>query len=548
MFPKDISDTCRDFLQKIFRFDPEERLSIAELLEHPFLNGKFLKVKSFISYYLEKNSDHSSVFETLQTLQSLNQQKGNNLLRSLNSLNNNNSPDWSSNDMKGVSPNEIQPSGKRPSKTKNPNANFLSRVFETNKEEECSPMERDEFGRNIIQKGRWFTPGTVSNQLNPNIKQNSLKKLKTDDLNPVNEELDQEDNPDLDGEKSLIEEGEDRIDGENNIQSPFVPIKASIFKTLKSGENFIEVSENNFENKTKGMTNEEKRRALEEEMMKELEIISSKDISQISENNQSLTNKHFVSNYQDFVVEVFENEGQKSRYSQEDSKRLENNKTRDSGNDSVPFKDSRSSTVVKLENLSGEYESNQDKEERRRKIEEEIHKKLEKIKLKNLTNAFFRSSSNESKNSMKQSIGDKSKSTIKLESLNSKESQEQGKIRETPETQKGYDDGFFERLEIVKSQELFRGSPNSPENKSFAIKIESMDSQKFDQIEKEQRKKFGEEFQKQLEHVSRSQSPTPNQSVMSLPFYCGELDVISELNKSSTVQQPKEVQSQVTST
>ncbi len=43
MFPEDVSDVCLDFLQKVFRFKPEDRFSIHELLEHPFLNGNLNK-------------------------------------------------------------------------------------------------------------------------------------------------------------------------------------------------------------------------------------------------------------------------------------------------------------------------------------------------------------------------------------------------------------------------------------------------------------------------------------------------------------------------
>jgi len=38
-FPKDISENCRDFLYKTFKFRPEDRPSPLDLLDHPFVRG-----------------------------------------------------------------------------------------------------------------------------------------------------------------------------------------------------------------------------------------------------------------------------------------------------------------------------------------------------------------------------------------------------------------------------------------------------------------------------------------------------------------------------
>jgi len=38
-FPKDISENCRDFLYRTFKFKPEDRPSPLELLDHPFVRG-----------------------------------------------------------------------------------------------------------------------------------------------------------------------------------------------------------------------------------------------------------------------------------------------------------------------------------------------------------------------------------------------------------------------------------------------------------------------------------------------------------------------------
>lgn len=35
--PEDISESCKDFLTKVFKYNPEERPSMQELLEHPFV-------------------------------------------------------------------------------------------------------------------------------------------------------------------------------------------------------------------------------------------------------------------------------------------------------------------------------------------------------------------------------------------------------------------------------------------------------------------------------------------------------------------------------
>ena len=452
---------------------------------------------------------------------------------------------------KADSQNESQSSIKRQSKSRNPQPNFLSRVFESNTEEECSPMERDEFGKNIIQKGRWFNSG--GSQPNQNHKQ-GLKKTKTDELNTVNEEA--EENHDKNERK--ISKEEENGERRNSYQNPFVPVKVSKFKTLNTGENFIEVDEGGndqsiekaMKEKTQAMTKEEQRKAIEEALLKELEGISSKSLSEESENSQSFTNKDYQPDFKDFNEQNSPKEEPRSRFSPNNSK-IGKNKTRDSNNDSVPFKESRSNTLIKLENLSGEYEF--DREKRRRRCENEMQKRLESVKRNNLTHGVFKTN-NESKNTIleysnntdqgknlsiiqrntNQSV-DKSKSIIKLESLMSKESQS----RESPDPQKKYNNRILDGLEIAKSHDLFNGSPRSPENKSFTIKIDSMDSQKFEVKDLEHRKQFGEEFQKQLDKINAynlSQSQSPNQSVMSIPFQFGEMDAISEFNKSSNIQ------------
>ena len=47
-FPNNISEQCRDFLYKIFKFRPEDRPTAADLLEHPFVKGSFLMFLSLI--------------------------------------------------------------------------------------------------------------------------------------------------------------------------------------------------------------------------------------------------------------------------------------------------------------------------------------------------------------------------------------------------------------------------------------------------------------------------------------------------------------------
>jgi len=43
--PNELSENCRDFLMKTFQFNPEDRPTAADLLEHPFVRGG-----SFLSF------------------------------------------------------------------------------------------------------------------------------------------------------------------------------------------------------------------------------------------------------------------------------------------------------------------------------------------------------------------------------------------------------------------------------------------------------------------------------------------------------------------
>lgn len=43
-FPSEVSESCRDFLYKTLKFKPEDRPTALDLLEHPFVKGKFLLV------------------------------------------------------------------------------------------------------------------------------------------------------------------------------------------------------------------------------------------------------------------------------------------------------------------------------------------------------------------------------------------------------------------------------------------------------------------------------------------------------------------------
>lgn len=40
--PEDISDNCKDFLAKVFKYNADERPSIQEMLEHPFVQCRNL--------------------------------------------------------------------------------------------------------------------------------------------------------------------------------------------------------------------------------------------------------------------------------------------------------------------------------------------------------------------------------------------------------------------------------------------------------------------------------------------------------------------------
>ncbi len=88
---EDVSENCRDFLEKIFKHNPKDRPSSFDMLDHCFIYGKFFNIENIINRNLsDKNHDNSSVMETLQTLQSFslpNRQGGMFQSGSLNSMN-----------------------------------------------------------------------------------------------------------------------------------------------------------------------------------------------------------------------------------------------------------------------------------------------------------------------------------------------------------------------------------------------------------------------------------------------------------------------------
>ncbi len=260
----------------------------------------------------------------------------------------------------------------------------LSRVFETNTEEETSPIERrDRFGNKIVQKGRYFNkaPTIEEKNLPPNLNSNSpkknknkpvpaaantkLKKSRTADLMTVKEAIDQEDHADPKF-KTEVDDSK-TIQDEKEVKIPFTPIRSSVFKTLKSCDpnNFDldgEVSqeevltpkwENEGGKKTEAQIKEEQRRKFEEELMRQLEQAQSK--ANLSQEEQSYDgNMKMGSLYsrevtKDDLTEVLDPEEQRRKIEADIMNQLARIKSKDLGGtgiESVPFSESGRSTII----------------------------------------------------------------------------------------------------------------------------------------------------------------------------------------------------------
>lgn len=83
--PSEISDVCQDFLNEAFRYPPEERPSIFELLEHPFISSFFHRsgLNVFKIDQSSKNTDASYIGESFLNLQTL---RGNPTFQSMHTL------------------------------------------------------------------------------------------------------------------------------------------------------------------------------------------------------------------------------------------------------------------------------------------------------------------------------------------------------------------------------------------------------------------------------------------------------------------------------
>ena len=259
----------------------------------------------------------------------------------------------------------------------------LSRVFETNTEEETSPIERrDRFGNKIVQKGRYFNkaPTIEEKNLPPNNNNNSkkaspnpavvntkLKKSRTADLMTVKEAIDQEDH----AEPKFKTEVDDSktIQDEKEVRIPFTPIRSSVFKTLKSCDpnNFdlgAEVSqeevltpkwETQNGGKTEEQLKEEQRRKFEEELMRQLEQVQSKsmlsqeEIGQSYDGNVKMGSLHSRDVTQQDVTEVLDPEEQRKKIEADIMKQLARIKSKDlgaTGIESAPFSESGRSTII----------------------------------------------------------------------------------------------------------------------------------------------------------------------------------------------------------
>lgn len=358
--PEDIevSENCLDFLEKAFKLNPKARPSSYDMIEHCFI--------------YDKNHDNSSVLESLQTLQSVSIVKG----HSANLQN-----DLSSNELlqrTSIVLNRTRSPEKNPrreSQDKRESAlrqSALSRVFETNTEEETSPIERrDRFGNKVVQKGRYFNEDKNAINNNNNTKQpsvttnNKIKKSRTADLHPVNEAIDQEENIE---EKGIIRTEEMTImNDEREGKIPHTPIRSSVFKTLKSCEpefvlendvsEEVEVMTPKWEtmNKSPEQLKEEQRRKFEEELMRQLEDaqeMASQD--QSYDKNASLYSREIEQQDQEQdqgdTTEPLDPEEQRRKIEAEIMKQLTMIKSKDlgagTGLESAPFSESARSTMI----------------------------------------------------------------------------------------------------------------------------------------------------------------------------------------------------------
>ena len=48
-----MSDTCRDFLNQVFKLKPEERPTAFDLLDHPFIKGNILSESNVLNTFID---------------------------------------------------------------------------------------------------------------------------------------------------------------------------------------------------------------------------------------------------------------------------------------------------------------------------------------------------------------------------------------------------------------------------------------------------------------------------------------------------------------